>query len=54
MNEDDIARAVAQGLRQYDAERRAAERRRARQMVLVLLATAFVFGLQVLASFLKL
>ncbi|MGW2740961.1 hypothetical protein [Streptomyces sp. NPDC001450] len=53
MNEEDIARAVAQGLRQYDIERRAAERRRVREMAVALLAVAFVFGLSVLASFLK-
>lgn len=53
VNEEDIARAVAQGLRQYDIERRAAERRRVREMAVALLAVAFVFGLSVLASFLK-
>jgi len=54
MNEDEIARAVTHGLHQYDADRRAAERRWARKTALTLFVVALVFGLLILASFGKL
>lgn len=54
MNEDEISRAVTQGLHQYDADRRAAERRWARKAGLAIFGCALVFGLLILASFGKL
>lgn len=58
VNEEDMARAVTQGLHQYEADRRAAdaaaERRWARKTALVLFGCAVVVGLVVLGSFGKL
>ncbi|MFC9534462.1 hypothetical protein ACFT38_28545 [Streptomyces sp. NPDC056975] len=54
MNEDETARAVAQGLHQYREERRADERRLYIKQGLIGIGALLVFSLLVLASFGKL
>jgi hypothetical protein len=54
MNEDEMARAVAQGLHQYREERKAEERRLYIRRGLVSIGALVVFCLAVLASFGKL
>ncbi|MEW1798337.1 MULTISPECIES: hypothetical protein [Streptomyces] len=54
MDEDQMARAVARGMHQYDADQRVAERRRVRKMALYLWLAALAMGLVILGSFGKL
>ncbi|KOU98521.1 hypothetical protein ADK93_00785 [Streptomyces sp. XY58] len=54
VDEDQMARAVARGMHQYDADQRVAERRRVRKMALYLWLAALAMGLVILGSFGKL
>ncbi|MET9653860.1 MULTISPECIES: hypothetical protein [Streptomyces] len=54
MDEDQIARAVARGMHQYEADQRAAERRRVQKLGIFVFIAAPVVGLLILASFGKL